>query len=82
MNLHTPTLTALLCLQLAMVAVALSWMSGWRSNTSQALRWAIAAIWVQLASWLMVIATPQLGMLATAASYVLGVLTFVLTLQA
>lgn len=82
MNLHTPTLTALLCLQLAMVAVALSWMSGWRSNTSQALRWAIGAIWLQLASWLMVIATPQLGMLATAASYVLGVLTFVLTLQA
>ena len=32
MSLHTPTLTALLCLQLALVALALSWISGWRSS--------------------------------------------------
>ncbi len=80
MSLHTPTLTALLCLQLAMVAVALSWMAGWRS--SPALRWAIAGIWVQLASWLAVLATPLLGLWATALSYVLGTLTFSLMLQA
>jgi diguanylate cyclase (GGDEF)-like protein len=80
MSLHTPTLTALLCLQLALVALALSWISGWRSSV--ALRWAIAAIWLQLASWLTVLATPLAGIWATAASYVLGALTFSLALQA
>jgi len=79
MSLHTPTLTALLCLQLAFVALALSWMSGWRS--SPALRWAIFGIWVQLASWLTVLLTPLAGVWATAASYVLGALAFTLVLQ-
>ncbi len=80
MPLDTPTLTAVLFVQLVVLATALPLMTGLAPGS--ALRWAIGGLWVQAASWLLVLTTPWLGELATAGSYVLGSLTFVMSLRA
>ncbi len=81
MRLDITTLSLLLCTQLLVLALALPSITGWRVSTP--MRWAIGGLWVQMLSWLLVLITPWVGYYGgTAPSYVAGVLTFVMTLQA
>lgn len=80
MTLDPPTLSAVLLVQLVVLATALPLMTGLRRGAP--VRWATAALWVQAASWVAVLGTGWAGEWAAAASYALGSLSFVLTLRA
>jgi diguanylate cyclase (GGDEF)-like protein len=56
--MDTATLTTLLLVVLLTMAVALPWLTGWR--TSRAMRLASLSLWVQAAAWLVVLMLPQL----------------------
>jgi hypothetical protein len=57
-RMDTATLTTLLLVVLLTMAVALPWLTGWR--TSRAMRLASLSLWVQAAAWLVVLMLPQL----------------------
>ncbi|WP_164845976.1 GGDEF domain-containing protein [Inhella crocodyli] len=80
MTLDPPTLSAVLLVQLVVLATALPLMTGLRRGAPVV--WATAALWVQAGSWLAVLATGWAGEAAAALSYALGSLSFVLTLRA
>ena len=79
MRLDPLTLALLLCLQLTVLALALTAITGWQR--SSAMRWGLAGIWTQLGGWFAVLSIPWVGHPGSAAAYALTLASFACVLQ-